>query len=161
MRITGSPNPKAPGVAVGVTEPMIEKLVHTFYARVRRDPLIGPIFNAAIADWDTHLVKLCDFWSSVTLMTGRYKGTPMRVHAELPGISHEHFARWLALFQATALTTCPAEAAQLFIDRSQPHCRIAAAGHRLASGRKYRSGTSWGKVRRKLQGLTVCRVVPQ
>ena len=119
MRITGSPNPKAPGVAVGVTEPMIEKLVHTFYARVRRDPLIGPIFNAAIADWDAHLVKLCDFWSSVTLMTGRYKGTPMRVHAELPGVSHEHFARWLALFQATALTTCPAEAAQLFIDRSR------------------------------------------
>ena len=119
MRITGSPNPKAPGVAAGVTEPMIETLVHTFYARVRRDPLIGPIFNAAIADWDTHLAKLCDFWSSVTLMTGRYKGTPMRVHAELPGISHTHFARWLALFQATALTTCPAEAAQLFIDRSQ------------------------------------------
>lgn len=117
-RTIGSPNPKAPGVAVGVTEPMIEKLVHTFYARVRRDPLIGPIFNAAIGDWDAHLAKLCDFWSSVTLMTGRYKGTPMRVHAELPGISHEHFARWLALFQATALMTCPAEAAQLFIDRS-------------------------------------------
>lgn len=118
MRTTGSPGPKAPGVAAGVTEPVIEKLVHTFYARVRRDPLIGPIFNAAVDDWDAHLAKLCDFWSSVTLMTGRYKGTPMRVHAELPGISHEHFARWLALFQATALTTCPADAAQLFIDRS-------------------------------------------
>jgi hemoglobin len=112
------PNPKAPGVVAGVTEAMIERLVHTFYARVRRDPLIGPIFNAAIADWDTHLAKLCDFWSSVTLMTGRYKGTPMRVHAELPGIAQEHFARWLALFQATALTTCPPAAADLFVDRA-------------------------------------------
>lgn len=112
------PNPKAPGTAVGVTEAMIEKLVHTFYARVRRDPLIGPIFNAAIDDWDAHLSKLCDFWSSVTLMTGRYKGTPMRVHTELPGIAHEHFARWLALFQATALTTCPPRAADLFVDRA-------------------------------------------
>jgi hemoglobin len=112
------PNPKAPGVAAGVTETMIEKLVHTFYARVRRDSLIGPIFNAAIDDWDAHLAKLCDFWSSVTLMTGRYKGTPMRVHAELPGISPEHFARWLALFQATALTTCPPPAADLFVDRA-------------------------------------------
>ena len=42
MRMTGSPNPKAPGVAAGVTEPMIEKLVHTFYARVRRDPTQNP-----------------------------------------------------------------------------------------------------------------------
>jgi hemoglobin len=114
----GSPNPKAPGVAAGVTEPMIETLVRTFYARVRRDPLIGPIFNGAIHDWDAHLAKLCDFWSSVTLMTGRYKGTPMRVHAELPGITREHFLRWLALFQATALTTCPAAAADLFVDRA-------------------------------------------
>ena len=112
------PNPKAPGTAVGVTEAMIEKLVHTFYARVRHDPLIGPIFNAAIDDWDAHLSKLCDFWSSVTLMTGRYKGTPMRVHTELPGIAHEHFVRWLALFQATALTTCPPRAADLFVDRA-------------------------------------------
>lgn len=118
MPVTGSPNPKAPGAAVGITEPMIEKLVHTFYARVRRDPLIGPIFNAAIDDWDAHLAKLGDFWSSVTLMTGRYKGTPMRVHAELPGITREHFLRWLALFQATALMTCPPGAAQLFVDRA-------------------------------------------
>jgi hemoglobin len=116
--MTRDPHPKAPGTAVGITEPMIEVLVHTFYARVRADAMLGPIFNGAIDDWDEHLEKLCAFWSSVTLMTGRYKGTPMRAHAELPEIGGEHFARWLALFQATAIKTCPPDAAAVFVERA-------------------------------------------
>ena len=117
--MTREPHPDAPGIAAGVTEAMIRTLVHTFYARVRRDPLIGPIFNREVADWDKHLDKLCAFWSSVTLMTGRYKGTPMRVHAELAEIDVAHFERWLALFQATVLRICPPAAAELFIDRAE------------------------------------------
>src|SRR5689334_852506 len=87
------PHPKAPGVEAGVTEAMIRDLVHTFYARVRADALLGPIFNARIADWPVHLDKLCGFWSSVTLMTGRYKGTPMQAHAALPDVSTAYFER--------------------------------------------------------------------
>lgn len=113
------PHPKAPGIAAGVTEELIRELVHTFYARVRQDALIGPVFNARIDDWPHHLNKLCDFWSSVTLMTGRYKGTPMKVHADLPDIGREHFARWLGLFRETAQEICPADAAALFVDRSE------------------------------------------
>jgi len=112
------PHPKAPGTPVGITEPMITTLVHTFYARVRADPLLGPIFSRAINDWDAHLAKLCAFWSSVTLMTGRYKGTPMKAHADLAEITPAHFERWLALFQATAVKTCPADAAAIFVDRA-------------------------------------------
>lgn len=112
-------HPKAPGVSVGVTDAMIHDLVHGFYARVRADDLLGPIFNAAIDDWDHHLDKLCAFWSSVTLMTGRYKGSPMQVHAEIPGIASGHFDRWLALFRHTAQELCPPEAAALFIDRAE------------------------------------------
>lgn len=112
------PHPKAPGTPVGITEAMIHRLVHSFYARARVDPLLGPIFNRAIADWDEHLDKLCAFWSSVTLMTGRYKGTPMRAHAELPDISRAHFERWLQLFRATAIETCPPEAADVFVERA-------------------------------------------
>jgi hemoglobin len=114
-----APHPQAPGTLVGISEPMICKLVHTFYARVRADPLLGPIFNGAIHDWDAHLEKLCAFWSSVTLMTGRYKGTPIKVHADLPQISAEHFERWLALFQETAAMVCPESAAQVFVDRAK------------------------------------------
>lgn len=116
--MTRDPHPKAPGIEAGVTELMIRDLVHEFYARVREDAVLGPIFNAKIDDWDAHLDKLCAFWSSVTLMTGRYKGTPMKAHAELPQIGPEHFRQWLALFRTTASEVCPAAAA-LFADRAE------------------------------------------
>jgi len=111
-------HPNAPGAAVGVSEAMIHTLVHAFYSRVRADALLGPVFNGAIHNWDAHLEKLCAFWSSVTLMTGRYKGTPMKAHAELAEITPAHFERWLALFQDTAIKTCPPDAAQVFVERA-------------------------------------------
>jgi hemoglobin len=138
------PHPAAPGLAAGVDEAMIERLVHTFYARVRADALLGPIFNAAIIDWDSHLLKLCDFWSSVTLMTGRFKGTPVQAHAALPAITGEHFDHWLALFARTARDICPPAAAALFIDRSQriaQSLELGVALHRkqiLGSGERLR-----------------------
>lgn len=116
--MTRDPHPKAPGTAVGITEPMIRTLVETFYARVQVDPLLAPVFNRAIEDWDAHIGKLCRFWSSVTLMTGGYKGTPMQVHASLREITPAHFERWLALFRLTAVRTCPPDAAAVFVDRA-------------------------------------------
>jgi hemoglobin len=107
-----------PGVVVGVTETMIEEVVETFYARVRRDEVLGPIFNAHVDDWPEHLAKLKDFWSSVLLMTGRFKGQPMAVHAALPDIGRAHFERWLAMFGETVGEVCPPEAAALFRDKS-------------------------------------------
>src|SRR3954471_21950582 len=81
----------------GIDDALIERLVRTFYARVQADPLIGPIFAARIEDWEAHIAKLCAFWSSVALMTGRYHGAPMAVHLNLPIVA-EHFDRWIALF---------------------------------------------------------------
>lgn len=102
----------------GIDEAMIERLVHRFYARVRTDPLIGPIFEARVADWDFHLAKLCAFWSSVALMSGRYHGQPMRAHLPLP-VAGEHFDRWLALFEQTAAEICPPAAADHFVERAR------------------------------------------
>jgi hemoglobin len=132
--MTRDPHPKAPGIGVGVSEAMIRNLVHTFYARVRCDPVLGPIFNTRVEDWPAHLEKLCAFWSSVMLMTGRYKGTPMRAHAELPGIASEHFQRWLSLFQATVRETCPDAAAGLFVDRSERIAQSLQLGIALHRG---------------------------
>ena len=112
-------DPRAPGTGAGITEPMIERLVAEFYRRVRQDRLLGPIFDAAVEDWDRHLSRMRDFWSSVVLMSGRYKGKPVLVHAMLPGIIPAHFRQWLALFDATAIDVCPAKAAALFIDRAR------------------------------------------
>ncbi len=84
------------------SEEQISQLVHTFYARVRRDAQLGPIFEAHIDDWDQHLAKLVDFWSSVLLRTGRFSGTPMPKHAALPGLDAGLFRHWLSLFRSTA-----------------------------------------------------------
>lgn len=83
------------------TEEDITALVHEFYADVRRDPELGPIFNRHVDDWDEHLVKLVDFWSSLLRGTRRFSGAPMPKHVVLPDLSGELFMRWLALFEQT------------------------------------------------------------
>jgi len=90
----------------GIDEAMIQRLMRGFYARVREDPMIGPVFAARIRDWEPHLQRMCASWSSVTLMTGCYHGQPMQKHLPLP-VDARHFDRWLALFEATARELCP------------------------------------------------------
>lgn len=83
------------------TEDEIARLVRAFYAAVRDDPALGPIFGRHVSNWDAHLGKMFDFWSSVLLGTARYRGTPMVAHGTLPGLDGELFRRWLDLFHAT------------------------------------------------------------
>jgi hemoglobin len=123
-----------PGVAAGVTEEIIAAQVRTFYGRVRQDPVLGPVFNAAIEDWDEHLAKLCDFWSSVLLATGRFRGSPMAAHARRPAIADEHFALWLDLFERTACEVCPPAAAALFVEKSQLIGRSLRLGLAVSRG---------------------------
>jgi hemoglobin len=109
-----------PGVEAGVTEAMIGEVVHAFYRQIRTDPALGPIFNRVIGDdWDAHLAKMCDFWSSVLLMTGRFKGAPMVAHARISEIRPTHFARGLHLFRQTAERLCAPPAAALFVAKSE------------------------------------------
>jgi hemoglobin len=129
----------------GIDEAMIERLVRGFYARVRDDALLGPVFESRIADWEPHLHRMFAFWSSVVLLSGRYSGQPMRMHMALP-IDAAHFDRWLALFEETARALCPPAAAELFVERAR---RIAeslelgvASGHGvlLSKGERFRRG---------------------
>ena len=129
-----------------IDEAMIERLVREFYARARKDPLIGPIFEARVADWEIHLSEISAFWSSLALRTGRYSGRPMAKHLPLP-IDAEHFDRWLMLFEETAHSLCPPQAAAFFIDRAR---RIAqsfefglagAHGVLLRTGERYRQAS--------------------
>ena len=101
----------------GITEEMISELVTRFYGRAREDALLGPVF-AAVQNWDEHLVRIKDFWSSVVLMSGRYRGSPMRAHVPL-SLSADHFDRWLDLFEQTAREVSPPPAASLFIDKAR------------------------------------------
>ena len=83
------------------TEEEVTRLVHGFYARVREDDLLGPIFNRHVADWDQHLAKLVDFWSAILRGTKRFTGAPMPAHIALPDLNAGLFHRWLALFHET------------------------------------------------------------
>jgi hemoglobin len=102
----------------GIDEAMIERLVRGFYAKVREDAVLGPVFEARIKDWEPHLAQMCAFWSSVALMTGRYHGTPMAKHLPLP-VDGGHFDRWLALFEETARQICPGKAEAHFVERAR------------------------------------------
>lgn len=81
-------------------ETAIARLVDHFYEKVRREPDIGPVFNAAVHDWNAHKQLLTSFWASVALRASSYRGNPMAVHRPHP-IRAEHFDRWLALWRET------------------------------------------------------------
>ena len=83
------------------TEAEIVELVYGFYDRVRLDAVLGPIFENHVKDWDAHMPKMVDFWSSALRGTGRFRGAPMPKHAALPGLTVELFQRWLMLFGQT------------------------------------------------------------
>lgn len=120
------PDRMGPGVPLGIDDDMIRTLVDDFYVRVRVDPVIGPIFKSRIKEWEPHLKTMRDFWSSIMLMSGKYKGKPIMAHMPL-GLRPTHFARWLHLFEQAAKDVCPPHAAQLVIDRAH---RIAHSLHR-------------------------------
>lgn len=93
---------------------------------MRGDAALAPVFERRIppAGWPAHLQRMTDFWSSVLMMSGRYKGRPMPVHQRIEEARPGHFESWLALFRETARETCPPGAAEIFIERAE---RIAAS----------------------------------
>lgn len=97
----------------------IRTLVQSFYARVREDERLGPVFEERIGDrWDAHLDTMCDFWSSVLYATGRFRGDPIGSHARIPGLTGPHFDRWMQLFARTAREVLPRERAEDVVARS-------------------------------------------
>lgn len=83
-----------------LTDDRIAVLVRRFYAKARADAELGPVFEAAIGDWEAHLAHLSRFWSAAMLGTARFSGNPMAAHGRHP-IKPEMFDRWLALWAET------------------------------------------------------------
>ena len=98
----------------------LERLVDRFYAKVRRNELIGPLFNSAVHDWQEHLVKLGAFWSSVMNCSGRYKGSPMAAHLRhVASIEPRMFERWIALWKVAAREELAADQAESVIAKAE------------------------------------------
>ncbi len=92
---------RAQAEAQGVDEQFISAMVERFYASIRQDDLLGPIFAERISDWPVHLGRMKAFWRSILFNSGEFSGNPMAKHLAIPGLDDTHFARWLELFYAT------------------------------------------------------------
>lgn len=110
---------QAHAAAMGIDDAFISYLVETFYSRVRVHDRLGPVFAGAIEDWDAHLPKMKDFWSSVAMNTDRYSGKPVPAHQKLSGVSKEDFKVWLGLFEQTLTDIAPSnEVVPYFMERA-------------------------------------------
>lgn len=110
---------QARAAAMGIDEAFISRLVETFYGHVREDETLGPIFAGQVEDWDEHLPKMKDFWSSVALNSGRYAGKPVPAHRKLDGVSAADFTVWLSLFERTLEELAPSpEVVSYFMERA-------------------------------------------
>ncbi|AIL65777.1 Group 3 truncated hemoglobin ctb [Rickettsiales bacterium Ac37b] len=117
MIIKNPPSPHSNMPAI--TESMIKELVYNFYEEVRNDDLIGNIFEKIIdGNWDEHLSRMCDFWSSIILSTARYKGQPLLKHLNIPNLNQEHFLRWLHIFEKHAYNIFPKDVALSFVHKA-------------------------------------------
>jgi hemoglobin len=132
----------------GLDDGVVRAVVDEFYARARRDDVIGPVFNRIIpdAEWPDHLSKIADFWSSMLLGTGRYNGRPMPKHMAIPELSDAHFMRWLRLFRETVEEICPPDIAALFVERSE---RIGNSFRMNISMRRGYDITTMGPLKRE------------
>lgn len=93
-------------------EGQILPVLERFYKKVRRDPMLGPVF-AVVADWPEHLQRLTDFWSSLMLTSGKYKGNPVAMHLiHADRIEPAMFERWLAIWRETTNEMLPLSVAQ-------------------------------------------------
>lgn len=112
-----------------VDEQDLAHLVAQFYASVRADALIGPVFNDAIDSWPEHIEKLTAFWSSLMLTSGRYKGAPMAAHLKHRArITPAMFDRWLALWREAADMEMPpaiAKSMQVKAERIAQNFKLA------------------------------------
>ena len=120
---------------LSISEEALGRLVERFYARVRRDPLLGPVFDAAIEDWPEHLDKLQAFWSSVMLTSGRYKGRPLPAHLKhARAMTPDRFERWLALWKQTTDELFAPEAAAALQAKAGRIAESLSLGVRFAGG---------------------------
>ena len=58
----------------------VNRLVRTFYAKLQKNELLGPVFNGVIDDWEHHFERLTDFWETNLFFVRKYHGKPTEQH---------------------------------------------------------------------------------
>ncbi len=127
MEISNRPPPKNRQESPGAEAPdklpneaVIRSIVHSFYGEVRRDDLLAPVFEPRLREhWQEHLEIMVDFWSSIILTSGRYRGRPLAIHRQLGKITPAMWSRWLELFSQASRKHCSEAVAQIFDQRAR------------------------------------------
>ncbi len=100
-----------------LTAEVIGRVVEAFYAKARKDPALGPVFNALVEDWDAHIEKVSAFWRYATRLDRTYDARDfMPAHVRHPQIQASLLPQWLLLFRQTAREVCTADVAGILID---------------------------------------------
>lgn len=102
----------------------VQLLIETFYQNIRKDEILGPIFNGIIKDWESHLILLTDFWETQLFLKRKYYGNPVTAHQEVDdqtnqSITPEHFGLWLNHWFATIDELFDGEVAWIAKNRAQ------------------------------------------
>jgi hemoglobin len=108
-----------------LTSAVIRRVVEAFYVKARRDPLLGPVFNALVEDWDAHIDKVSAFWRYAARLDRSYDARDfMPAHVRHPQIQAALLPQWLLLFRRTATEICTEDVAKILIDIAE---RMAAS----------------------------------
>ncbi|MFI5159794.1 MAG: group III truncated hemoglobin [Sphingobacteriales bacterium] len=109
------------------SETDVRQLVDIFYEKVRQDELLAPIFEPVIGDnWEHHLERMTDFWSTLLLYTRKFSDDPLTKHLPL-ALTKEHFDRWLTLFYGVVDELFQGEIAENAKKRASSIARIMKA----------------------------------
>lgn len=96
-----------------IRRPQVRQLVDAFYADVRADALLGPVFAGALhRSWPDHLELMTDFWCTALKIERSFHGNVYGRHVVLGGVTREHLLRWLALWRVHSSRCLPLAAAQ-------------------------------------------------
>jgi hemoglobin len=106
----------------------LEPLLTLFYSAATTDVLLAAYF--AGVDMTRHMPRIVDFWSTLVFNTGRYRGSAFQPHAHMPGLTSDHFARWVRILETTLDSQFTGPAAD----------RMKDLGHRIAYSMQVRLG---------------------
>ncbi len=83
----------------------VQLLVSAFYSQVRKDSILGPVFNTLIKEeeWPAHLRRMVDFWECNLFFRPTFKGNPMQAHRKVDAdynyqTDGRHYERWVELW---------------------------------------------------------------
>ena len=104
--------------AAGLDPELVRRVVNEFYKKLRKDPDLGPVFEAVIGnDWDAHMERIHSFWVTATRLGKGYEGCNfMPAHLKHSSIKAALLPRWLLLFTENANEICPPEGAAVLVD---------------------------------------------